>query len=160
MLLGFKERFVERILAGEKRHTIRATRKIPPRVGEVCHCYTGLRQKGARLLGRWPCIKVEEIEILPWNIHDKRARSGVFIGGQNLSADERDALAIRDGFPGGFPDMMRFWDGRLPFTGVIIHWDFDHPVEVGRTYLRQGPWRTTPAGRLALAIATTRGILE
>jgi hypothetical protein len=24
--------------------------------------------------------------------------------------------------------MMEFWNGRLPFHGQIIHWDYDHPV--------------------------------
>lgn len=51
MLLGFKRRFVSAILSGSKCHTIRAKRTRPPRVGETLHCYTGLRQKGATLLG-------------------------------------------------------------------------------------------------------------
>lgn len=46
MLLGFNARFVPLILAHEKRHTIRAKRKNAPHVGEICHCYTGLRQRG------------------------------------------------------------------------------------------------------------------
>jgi hypothetical protein len=78
-----------------------------------------------RLLGRWPCIRIERIEIK----RDQR----VYIMGSQLSPDERDALAWRDGFraDGGatpFEQMMEFWAGRLPFTGQIIHREFKRPV--------------------------------
>jgi hypothetical protein len=130
MLLGFKTRFAPMILDGSKRHTIRAKRKIAPKPGEICHCYTGLRQKGAKLLGRWPCLRVEDITI-------KGASdlySGIFIGeltidGHTLSDDEQETLATHDGFA-SFAEMMEFWRGRLPFSGDIIHWDFDHPAKV------------------------------
>lgn len=120
MLLGFKERFVPMILDGSKTHTIRAKRAIAPRVGETCHCYTGLRQKGALLLGRWECVRVEDIEI---QAHEIR------IAGQALSPDERNMLAWADGFRSkgrhrAFEEMMEFWDGRLPFQGDVIHWRY------------------------------------
>lgn len=63
MLLGFKRRFAPHIQDGSKTHTIRAKRKLRPKAGETCHCYTGLRQKGARLLGRWRCVRVQDIII-------------------------------------------------------------------------------------------------
>jgi hypothetical protein len=50
----------------------------------------------------------------------------VLIDGQELSADEREALARRDGFP-NFEEMIWFWQqpkNRLPFRGHIIHWQF------------------------------------
>lgn len=123
MLLNFQKRFTARIESGDKTHTIRAKRKRAPKVGDICHCYTGLRQKGARLLGRWRCVKVEEITIF------RRSRYvfEIRIDSAMLSGDEREALAIRDGFE-SFGDMMRFWEGRLPFFGDIIHWDFRQPV--------------------------------
>jgi len=120
MLLGFKTRFEPLIVVGEKRHTIRGTRRIAPRVGEICHCYVNPRQKSIRLLGRWPCVKVEPIAI---NKHGEVRVSGV-----SLDRTEKDTLAIRDGFPGGFAEMLRFWEDRLPFVGQIIHWDYDAPV--------------------------------
>lgn len=115
MLLGFKRRFAPLIEAGRKTHTIRGKRKRPPRVGEICHCYVDLRQKTMRLLGRWPCVKVEHIEIS--RDHE------VAIDGVWLTVKEREALARRDEF-GSFAEMIEFWKGRLPFTGDVIHWQW------------------------------------
>ncbi len=125
MLLGFKKQFVPFIESGTKTHTIRAKRKIAPKVGELCHCYTGLRQKGARLLGRWPCVRVEEIEIAGgWEALSGEFFGDVKINGDSLFEDERQQLAKRDGFE-SFAVMMEFWRGRLPFLGDIIHWEFN-----------------------------------
>ena len=128
MLLGFRPRFVSFVLDGSKTHTIRAERKLPPEVGEICHCYTGLRRKGARLLGRWPCVKVEAIEI-----YERRDGTlGVIIDGQELDPDERNTLAWTDGFRdngmrGAFAEMATYWlalhlKTSFPFTGHVIHW--------------------------------------
>ena len=118
MLLNFQKRFAPKIKAKTKRHTIRAKRARRPRVGEICHCYTGLRQKGAKLLGRWPCVKVQHIEI--------HTNPGIWvvIDHEKLSRDECEALAISDGFQ-NFAQMIEFWRGRLPFSGDMIHWDPD-----------------------------------
>src|SRR5690348_14703111 len=97
MLLGFKARFAPFVEDGTKTHTIRATRKNPPRAGEICHCYTGLRQKGARLLGRWPCVKVEEI-LLEWLAIERGMTIIISIDGVELDQAEANALAYRDGF--------------------------------------------------------------
>jgi hypothetical protein len=123
MLLNFKPQFVPFILDGSKQHTIRAPRKDPPKVGEICHCYTGLRQKGARLLGRWPCVKVEEILIFTEGL-----RWRIFIDEIELSFDEKNSLAWKDGFrpeegvEWAHAAMRVFWNGRLPFDGHVIHW--------------------------------------
>jgi hypothetical protein len=121
-LYNFQARFVPFILDGRKTHTIRATRHNPDKVGNTLHLYTGLRLKRkngksqAKLLMRVPCVKVEEVEIAAMN--------RVVIDGQELSQDEREQLAHRDGFK-GWLDMMEFWLGRLPFKGHIIHWKFN-----------------------------------
>lgn len=134
MLLGFKSQFVPFILDGTKTHTIRATRKTPPRVGEICHCYTGLRTKACRLLGRWPCVKVEEIRLEFWP-----ATMRIRIGGTLLADDEAIAFAERDGFrPVGQLSalfaMNNFWwrehrwrehkmtEPAQVFDGQVIHW--------------------------------------
>lgn len=131
MLLNFQARFVPKIKAKLKRHTIRAKRARRPRVGETCHCYTGLRQKGAKLIGRWPCVKVQHIEI--------HTNPGIWIviDDQKLSRDECELLARSDGFR-DLAQMMEFWRGRLPFTGDIIHWD---PTLRPVTSTRQGRGR-------------------
>jgi hypothetical protein len=112
-LYNFKAQFVPFILSGRKTHTIRAPRKNVERVGNTMHLYTGLRQKGAKLLLRSPCVKVENILITPGHV--------VRIDSNYLEPDECELLAQRDGFR-DFKEMMAFWDGRLPFIGHVIHW--------------------------------------
>jgi len=132
-LYGFKAQFVPFILSGEKSYTIRAIRANPDKPGNTVHLYTGLRRKGARLLMRAPCVKVEEIEIKrrveKFRNPDTRLLErvewySVTIDGHELCGDEREALARRDGFS-SFAEMMKFWqepEDRLPFFGHIIHW--------------------------------------
>lgn len=137
MLLGFRPRFVPFVLEGSKTHTIRAERKRQPRAGEVCHCYTGLRTKKARLLGRWRCVKVETIQIYERG----DGTFGVIITSRGdyheLGIAEKNALAWQDGFRdsgrrGAFASMMRYWvsthgdrHGPLDFTGDLIHWNYN-----------------------------------
>lgn len=119
-LYNFQAQFVPYILNGEKQHTIRATRAHVDKPGNTMHLYTGLRQKGARLLARVPCVKVEEIRI------DQPAFCApeIWINSERLNADEAEALAVRDGFS-CFESMMAFWRGRLPFVGNIYHWSWE-----------------------------------
>ena len=119
-LYNFEKRFVSKILAGEKTHTIRAIRAHPDKAGNLLHLYTGLRHKGAKLLMRVPCLKVEEIEIDACG-HECNCDPFVAIAGIELNESEREALAVRDGFA-SFDQMLEFWAGRLPFRGHIIHW--------------------------------------
>lgn len=124
-LYNFKARFVPFVLSGEKKHTIRATRKHTDKPGDICHLYTGLRTKNAKLLLRAPCVKVEEIEIRSVcscpAVDDCDCSLTVFIDGVELDKSEREGLAKKDGFV-SFADMAAFWKGRLPFAGQIIHW--------------------------------------
>lgn len=119
-LYNFQPRFVPFIESGEKTHTIRSYRAHSDGPGDTCHLYTGLRRRGARLLMRVPCVKIEGIEIAP---SPARLDVEVYVNMLRLDRSEKDALAKRDGFA-DFADMVTFWNGRLPFTGQIIHWDF------------------------------------
>jgi len=115
-LYNFQPRFVPFIRAGTKKHTIRATRSVCDKPGDTMHLYTGLRQKGATLIARVPCVKVENILIT--------TGGWVRIDGLYLADDEREALARRDGFE-SFAAMLEFWrepKNRLPFRGKIFHW--------------------------------------
>lgn len=114
-LYNFQKRFAPPILSGKNRHTIRAKRKRRTQPGEMLHLYTGLRQKGAQLLMRTRCTRIEEILI--------SSDCQVQIDGVLLDSAERDQLARSDGFK-DFVDMMVFWNGRRPFRGDIIHWRF------------------------------------
>jgi hypothetical protein len=118
-LYNFQPRFVPLILSGKKTHTIRAVRKNTACVGETLHLYTGLRQPGARLLMRVPCVGVEEITITR-----NDSEFWITIDGNLLDKSECEALARCDGFE-NFERMMVFWvlpKNRLPFKGHIIHW--------------------------------------
>lgn len=124
-LYNFQQRFAPFILRGSKRHTIRAHRKHPDTAGNTLHLYTGLRTKTAQLLMRVPCVKVEEIEIVSGCSADARCccSARVIVNGVELTYDECEALAKKDGFP-GFAAMKTFWKGRVPFAGQIIHWKY------------------------------------
>lgn len=137
MLLGFRRRFAPFVEEGSKTHTIRAKRKRPPRVGETCHCYVDPRQKTMRLLGRWACVRVEDIRITVFR-HAYANIGRVWIEGIELSLDEANALAWRDGFRGhgtseAFAEMVSYWMKLHPevrrgcqydFRGDVIHWRY------------------------------------
>jgi hypothetical protein len=137
-LYNFKTRFVPFILDGTKTHTIRAPRAHVDTPGNICHLYTGLRQRGARLLGRYPCKKVETFLIADKQLYetdDPHYKFGLWINEVELSIDEMILLAWNDGFrsngvDGAFREFMQFWSDRpLPWCGHIIHWDFRKPVK-------------------------------
>jgi|SRR5579875_2380985 hypothetical protein len=115
---SFKPRFVPLIRSGQKRQTIRGVRKDGrvPKVGESLHLYTGLRTKSCQRIFAEPvwCTSVQLVEI--------DASGIVSINGVPLDQNEREQLAINDGFR-SWEDMLSFWDGRLPFKGNIIHWE-------------------------------------
>ncbi len=117
---NFKNQFVEPIRAGTKNHTIRADQKDgTPRakVGDLLHHYCGMRTKGCfRIVPAVTCTRVEPI----W-ITLGVGSFVVIVDGCILDQGERERLARADGFP-DFKAMMKFWDGRLPFKGSIIHW--------------------------------------
>lgn len=123
-LLNFKKQFVEPIRSGVKHHTIRAERKIPVKPGDRLYLYCGLRHEGAFRIMPEPviCTKTESIKIVcTATIH---GGFQIYIENSILSADECARLAIADGFK-DFLEMMKFWEGRLPFFGNIIHWRED-----------------------------------
>lgn len=134
MLLGFKRQFAPFVENGTKTHTLRGVRKIAPHVGETCHCYVDPRQKTMRLLGRFPCVKVDPVT-LDFEPVGVAYRLRVTIADQTLSFDEAVEFARRDGFRGEDPlaEMARFWisTSRLtdhlesrPWHGTVIHWKF------------------------------------
>lgn len=143
MLLGFKRRFAPFVQDGSKTHTVRALRKVRPRVGETCHCYVDPRQKTMRLLGRWPCVRVEPIT-LDFQDYGIAYILRITLGNVTLTTDEAASFAWRDGFRGlptittsALDEMARHWidGGRLtdsvfstPWHGEVIHWDFSDVV--------------------------------
>lgn len=132
MLLGFRRRFAPFIEDGSKRHTMRPKRKRRPVVGETCHCYVDPRQKSMRLLGRWPCVKVEDVLI--YQCGD--GTLSMLIEGTEMSMDEKNYFAWADGFRSrgrhlAWEELSEFWldahgksEESLEFEGDIIHWSY------------------------------------
>lgn len=129
MILGFKKRFAPHVEDESKPQTIRAERKRRPRPGEICHCFTGLRQKGARLLGRWVCSSVEGIR-LEWHLQPDQLFDclscyafRVFLVDERGSRTELDQqelaeLAWLDGFRtngpvGALAEFRHYWQNAL-----------------------------------------------
>lgn len=128
-LLGFKRQFAPYVQEGSKTHTIRAKRKLRPKVGETLHCYVDPRQGTMRLLGRFKCIRVQEIEI-DFREHADKCPLVVVLDGVELTpGEETQEFFRRDGFrdPGEPPAVQAFsfWKKRgFPWFGDLIHWEF------------------------------------
>lgn len=140
MTLGFKNQFVPFVLDGSKTHTIRGLRADGKiwRAGMRADLYANLRQANMWLLFRAPVLKVEEIYIDIRVLSQEATFIDIRINGEPLSWDEKCDLAWRDGFrgvdggrEGALVHMMRFWRGRLPFAGQIIHWDYSRRWGMG-----------------------------
>jgi hypothetical protein len=115
-LYNFHALFVDHILSGSRRHTIRLRRKHPDKPGSTLHLYTGLGHPGARLLARVRCTNVWPISI--------SALGEVRIDGRTLDPGEREYLARADGFD-NWPSMFAYWrdSKQLPFDGQILFWN-------------------------------------
>lgn len=132
---SFQSRFIEPILAGSKRQTIRADRRRHARAGEELQLYAGMRTRHCRLIARASCQSVTPVRL---TFHRGHGPLVFHVGGQVLSADEMEAFAVADGFGagGGFAvlDMCAFWLDRhgprgedmLTFSGWCIAWGTIH----------------------------------
>lgn len=102
-LLNFKARFADDVESGKKRQTLRPPRKRLIRPGDTLRLYTGLRQKGARLLREATCKSVNQIIIDAFGAcsrfwHLKRRST---------------ALANADGFK-DWAELWKFFDAQYP----------------------------------------------
>lgn len=96
---NFQGRFVEAILDGSKRQTIRRRRRRrETRSGDVLRLYTGMRTKECRLLRTVDCTSVVPIQIIGSKI--------IRLDGRILNDVERGLFIKRD----GFRDADDFWD--------------------------------------------------
>jgi hypothetical protein len=116
---SFQKQFVPFVESGEKTHTIRGKRKNRPKPGQTFYGYYAMRTKQCRKLIQSTITRVQDIEIIlgPFGME-------ITIDDERLSPDEIVALARRDGFDSA-SSMEKFWNGRYPFSGDLIHWSFD-----------------------------------
>ena len=123
--LNFKAQFVPKIQDGTKRHTIRATRKVPVKRGDALYLYCGMRHKGAfRILP--DAVKCTETQTI--QIQSLVGGVRIVIDGNELAEDEMQRLAQADGFE-NLAAFYHFWQtthgdaqGHVNFAGQIIHW--------------------------------------
>jgi len=116
-ILNFQRRFADAVEYGQKKQTIRATRKYPIKVGDKLYLYTGLRTKAARKLGEAICTGVRTFEIMDNGL-------SFIVNGINLYyEDYMNRFAHADGFD-NWQEMVRWFSKvhGLPFKGDIIQW--------------------------------------
>lgn len=139
--------FVDKVISGEKRQTIRKLRKRPFKVGDKLYLYAGLRTKEAlnlvwegklnlkfddNFLGYPPyviCKEVQDIEIFE---KINLANDGtlnysksleILVDGVPVAVEEKDKFIQTD----GFTDIWDFWiffkkTHGFPFKGQLIKW--------------------------------------
>jgi hypothetical protein len=117
--LNFQSRFADLVASGQKRQTIRVTRKYPIKPGDTLHFFTGMRRPGCRRLrDSAECIGVSEVVIGEGKHQDDIRLDGAIIG-----TESRAALARSDGFCCTTEMIAWFREAHgLPFEGVVIRW--------------------------------------
>lgn len=162
MILGFDSQFVPMVLDGTKTHTIRAGFRW--KAGMRADLYTGGYQPGARrLLFRAVVTKVEAIAISPvrttWT-DGSFTHLSVSINGNRMNFEESDAFFYLDGFRdldrgrsyASTAQAFLYWRDKLPFTGQLIHWDYERRFEkvedTWRTCYRVSEWTGREAREL------------
>jgi hypothetical protein len=111
--INFQKQFVDKIISGEKRQTIRKKRKNPIKVGDSLTLFYGQRTKHCKEILKTTCKEILDIEIMyPGN---------VWINDKLLS--EKDDFAKQDGFK-DFNEMFDWFYNRYGavFIGQIIKW--------------------------------------
>lgn len=112
--------FIDKILSGEKRQTIRKAGKKwdNVKVGDKLTLYTGLRTKDCRKLGEAEVESIEDIDIIFG--YDYVI---IRVNGKSLNYEDKWELAIADGFDCDFAFNKFFLDHYGEnFTGKIIRW--------------------------------------
>jgi hypothetical protein len=124
MILGFKPQFVEPILKGTKKHTIRIDKNNRWKPGRQIQFATGVRTKKYNCFREGWCRSTQSVEIgyrdtIPY----------ITVDGKDLNIDEIEILALNDGFSSSFYLFQWFvtYSYTTSFLGKIIHWtDFKY----------------------------------
>lgn len=118
--LNFLRQFAPAVERGEKRMTIRATRKDRkvPAVGDTLRLYTGLRTRGARLL-------LETTASCVWRVRMDFTDRYIVIDGTRLCQEAARLTAKLDGFDtvDAFLDYFRASCMSDQFEGFAVHWN-------------------------------------
>jgi len=119
MVLGFKPRFKDRIILGQKIHTIREDKNNRWYPGVRIHFATGVRTRNYNQFHIGKCMSVQEIYI---SHSGEGGAPSVYVDGQKVTDVVR--LAQNDGFH-GIADFFEWFNE--DFRGKLIHWtDFKY----------------------------------
>lgn len=124
--LNFSAQFAEAVADGTKRQTIRATRKVPIKLDDTLHLFTGLRTKQARrlrgpeictaalLIGiRWKVLKNSKYQSLEVKLQHK----GKLKAAEVWDLMKADGFTSREDFAAWFLPK-----GVGEFKGQLIKW--------------------------------------
>jgi len=128
MIIGFKERFVDKIKSGTKIHTIREDKHDRWSEGRKIYLATGVRTKNYQQFAEKTCTGTQKISI---RYYDNKQRVRITIddrffgtafydqGRISYYVSELEDLARNDGFDS--VDEFFQWFHK-DFAGKIIHW--------------------------------------
>lgn len=113
--INFQKQFIDLIVSGEKRQTVRPIRKNPIKTGDTLMLYVGMRTKQCRKLREVVCKEVLPIQISLYG--------QIFLDEEYLSLDNIIDLARADGFCVTL-NFFEFFNKQygLPFSGALIRW--------------------------------------
>jgi len=128
MILSFKKQFPDKILSGEKIHSIREDSRGRWVAGRPVHFATGVRTKNYNCFQEGVCVSVQRIEILHYAFLEKQPAIEVIVD-DNIKFTQRGnhiynsnfikQLAKNDGFD-SVEDFFKWFSS--DFQGKIIHW--------------------------------------
>ena len=130
---NFKPEFVDKIKSGDKRQTVRKTKRC--NIGDAIQLYTGQRTKDCIKIADAECCGIIEVSFFIENIrgnlrrvlHRSNPVNGMFEqlieGITDPEGEEIHAFARADGFANS-TDMFWFFEKQygLPFNGVLHKW--------------------------------------
>ena len=118
---NFKRRFVPKIRADDKTHTIRARRPPGLTLGAWAPLYSGQRTSSCILIGSGRINRAYEVRL---DFDAQTVTTSAML--TDDWSENVDEFAIRDGFE-SWANMEQFWAGNHPgvrqFSGVLMGWD-------------------------------------
>ena len=131
MILAFKPQFRDKILNGEKIHTIRQDKNEHWQPGKLIQFCTGVRTKQHNQFYCEPCKAVQYVSIF---VKQKKIfvtnqlvlALGVIDSDVCLTPEKMNDLAVNDGF-NNINEFFEFFENNYKtevFIGKIIHWTY------------------------------------
>ena len=124
-LINFsRESFIDDVISGKKRCTIRSMRKHPIEKGEMLYLYTGLRTSHARKLRETTCTRTEQLLIKTASNASEAHPIDFYVNDRLLSPKSSESLARKVGFT-SVPELYAYFSEHytFPFHGQVIEWE-------------------------------------